>query len=320
MVGSVLLLVSLSHTLARELALLPDGHEAGAEPESEGGAKEEATALKTDNDVDVALLANSGVEDSGDLQLQGAHQAGEVGVVRENGHDVLEQDAGRGEVGELAQGGAEVYFKTGEFGGTGGIGGGESSLGAMAGSGGGIGLACGRVGGSGGAVCVLGAGSGVLRVAVRRVLGVGDRSAAHIEGGREGKNSLGKVFFGGQAGASACARGEVSGDRAEESVVVGLAGRGVVGRQGWCADWAGSWWCSGLDGTGWGCGIVYRARGISAAADGGTARAGGVLLSAARCEASLRFVYGAQLSTTNPRTPALNISMPVCTTRHAIPP
>lgn len=50
------------------------------------------------------------------------------------------------------------------------------------------------------------------------------------------------------------------------------------GRAGLVRSWAGSWWCR--------CGmpvcVLYRARGISAAADGGTARAGGVFLPAVR--------------------------------------
>lgn len=189
-IGSVLLLVTLGDALAGEFALLPDGDEAGAESQSESGAEEETAALQTDDDVDVALLADGGVESGGDLQLESADQVGESCVVGEDGHDVLEQDAGGGEVGELAQGGAQAHFKTGEFGGTGGIGGGESSLGAMVGGGGGVGLVGGRVGGGGGLVDGLGAGSGVVRVAVRRVLSVGDGSATHIE--REGEGGRGE--------------------------------------------------------------------------------------------------------------------------------
>lgn len=232
MVGSVLLLVALGHTLAGELALLPDRHEASTEPQRKSGAKEEATALKTNNNVDLAFLANSGVEDGCDLELEGAHKVGEVGVVGENGHDILKEDAGRREVGELAQGGAQVYFKTGEFGGTGGIGGGESSLGGIAGSGGRVGLASGRVGGGGGSVDVLGGGSGVVGVAVRRVLGVRDRSAAHIEG---------SFFYNGWAWAHRWAvearqlvvgvRSAVQGPR-ESGVQIGSSGLGT--RQG-CA-------------------------------------------------------------------------------------
>jgi hypothetical protein len=58
----------------------------------------------------------------------------------------------------------------------------------MVGSGGGIGLAGGRVRGSRGSVGVLGRGRGVVGVAVRRVLSVGDGSATHIEGLEGGKN------------------------------------------------------------------------------------------------------------------------------------
>jgi hypothetical protein len=217
-IGSVLLLVALSDALARELALLPDRDETRAESQRKSRAKEEATALKTNNNVDAALLANGGVESSCDLELQSAHKVGEVGVVGEDGHDVLEQDARRREIGELAQGGAEVYFKTGEFGGTGGIGGGESSLGAMARVGGRIRLAGGRVRGSRGAVGVLGGGRGVVGVAVRRVLSVGDRSAAHIEGGREGKTAGGKgVFSVGELGRQLVRGRSVSGARADGS-------------------------------------------------------------------------------------------------------
>ena len=59
---------------------------------------------------------------------QSLEQAG----VCEDGQNVLEQDARGGEVGELAQRALELYFKIGEFGGGGGTGGGESSLGGIA--------------------------------------------------------------------------------------------------------------------------------------------------------------------------------------------
>lgn len=49
----------------------------------------------------------------------------------EDRHDVLEQDARLGEVLELPQRRPQLYFKTGEFGGTGGSGGGLSSLGGI---------------------------------------------------------------------------------------------------------------------------------------------------------------------------------------------
>ena len=47
-------------------------------------------------------------------------------VIREDREDVFEQDTWGWEVGELAQGLAQLYFKTGEFGGAGGRGGGLS--------------------------------------------------------------------------------------------------------------------------------------------------------------------------------------------------
>jgi hypothetical protein len=56
----------------------------------------------------------------------------EQGGVGEDGQDVLEQDARLREVGELAQGALKLYLKTGEFGGGGGTGGGEPSLGGIA--------------------------------------------------------------------------------------------------------------------------------------------------------------------------------------------
>jgi hypothetical protein len=52
-------------------------------------------------------------------------------VVGENGQDVFEEDARRGEVRELAERTPQSYLKTGEFGGAGGGGGGESSLGGI---------------------------------------------------------------------------------------------------------------------------------------------------------------------------------------------
>lgn len=56
--------------------------------------------------------------------------------IGEDGQDILEQNSRRGEIRELAQGGAQSYLKTGEFGGAGGIGGGESDFGGIWESGG----------------------------------------------------------------------------------------------------------------------------------------------------------------------------------------
>jgi hypothetical protein len=94
---------------------------------------------------------------------------------REDGHNVLEENALGGEVGVLSQSISQSYFKIGELGGTGGRGGGLASFGAMRvqlgvrGGRGGVGLDRGRVRGSGCAVDVLGAGALVFRVPVRRV-------------------------------------------------------------------------------------------------------------------------------------------------------
>jgi hypothetical protein len=82
--------------------------------------------------------------------------------------------------------------------------------------------------GSRGAVDVLGGGSGVVGVAVRRVLSVGDRSAAHIEGGREGKIAGGKgVFWWASWCVSLCegVRSAVQGPT--DRFVLGLAGSGL---------------------------------------------------------------------------------------------
>ena len=64
--------------------------------------------------------------------------------IGKDGKDVFEENSLGGEVGKLAEGAVEPYLKTGEFGGTGGRGGGESEV----------------LGGGGGIGCVLGVGSG----------------------------------------------------------------------------------------------------------------------------------------------------------------
>lgn len=51
--------------------------------------------------------------------------------IGKDGQDILEENARLGEVRELAQRRLQLYLKTGEFGGGGGMGGGESSLGGM---------------------------------------------------------------------------------------------------------------------------------------------------------------------------------------------
>ena len=127
----------------------------------------------------------------------------------EERHDVLEQDALLGPVGELPQPTPEhgfeagqlrtIYLSTGLFGGTGGRGGGESSLGGILYCSSGLavgavelGMRLGlswvrfgrrRVRRSGRLVGALGAWVGVRRVTVRWMLVEGDGLAGH--GGRE---------------------------------------------------------------------------------------------------------------------------------------
>lgn len=117
---------------AGELALLANSGKGHTEAQSQGGAKEEATGVKTNNDIGLAR----GGKGLGDLQLEGVEEGG-VGLrVGKEGHDVDKVDAGDGEVGELAQVLAEDYLCTGELGGGGGGGGGLSSRGILGGGGG----------------------------------------------------------------------------------------------------------------------------------------------------------------------------------------
>lgn len=137
----------LLHVLCRlagagELAPLADRHKRGAQTQRKRRTEQEAARVQADNDVG---LLGEGLRD---VQLEGVDERLEQAWVREDGQDVLEQDARGGEVGELAQCALEFYFKIGEFGGGGGTGGGESSLGGIALERG-VGLACGRVGSGG---------------------------------------------------------------------------------------------------------------------------------------------------------------------------
>jgi hypothetical protein len=70
------------------------------------------------------------------VKFQGANKGLMERRVGEDREDILEQNSRGGEVRELAQGTAQSYLKTGEFGGAGGIGGGESDLGGLGESGG----------------------------------------------------------------------------------------------------------------------------------------------------------------------------------------
>jgi hypothetical protein len=124
-IGTVLLLVALGLELAGKLALLSDGNEASTETESERGTEQETARLETDNDVGnlVELCAN--------LELESLDEVCVELWRREDGHNVLEKNALGGEVGVLSQSISQSYFKIGEFGGTGGRGGGLDSFGAI---------------------------------------------------------------------------------------------------------------------------------------------------------------------------------------------
>lgn len=116
---AVLLFVAGLLGRAWQLARLPHGGEAGAQAQGEGGAEEEAAGVQADDDVWGAAMV-----EGEHLELEGADEGGVEGRVGEEGEDIDEVDAGDGEVGEVSQGRLELYLCTGEFGGTGGSGGG----------------------------------------------------------------------------------------------------------------------------------------------------------------------------------------------------
>lgn len=135
---TVLLLIARGLGGTRQLALFPHGHKARAQTKSEAGSEEKASGLQADDDV--WSLAFGVV--AGDVEFEGADESFVQVGVAEEGEDVFEEDARRGEVWKLAQGSVESYLKTGEFGGGGGSGGGLSGD-----FGGGIWMVSGRVGG-----------------------------------------------------------------------------------------------------------------------------------------------------------------------------
>lgn len=124
----------LLHVLSRDagagqLALLPDGHEAGVEPQGQRGPEQEAPGVQANDDIRLDGVA--GAAEVQELQLEGAEEGVVDGRVEEPWHDIQEVDTGDGEVGEAAEGLLEAYLCTGEFGGGGGGGGGLSSRGIV---------------------------------------------------------------------------------------------------------------------------------------------------------------------------------------------
>lgn len=165
-IGAVLLLVSGSDAGTGHLALLADGNEGGAHSQGERGAEEEATGIKTDNDIglDMGEL---------DLELESVEES-LVGVdVLEEGEDIDKVDAGDGEVGEGLQGGHQLYLCTGEFGGGGGGGGGLASRGILVD----VGLHVG--------VLVLGEGNKVCHLGGRFGVGAHDEREKRGKGGKK---------------------------------------------------------------------------------------------------------------------------------------
>lgn len=122
---AILLLIGNRLRRTRQLALLANWDKGSAQPQRQAGTKQEASGIQTNDDLGL-LVGAVGLDQ---MQFKGPHEQLMEFRVGEERKDVDEVDARRGEVGELAQGGAQLYFKTGEFGGGGGMGGGESCLG-----------------------------------------------------------------------------------------------------------------------------------------------------------------------------------------------
>lgn len=127
---TVLLLVGGRHARARELALLADRHEAGTQTEGKRRTEEEAARIEAN--YNVGLDGRGEIEN---LEFKGAEELLMNLGVLEEGQDVDEVNALDGEVLEATELLEKGYLCTGEFGGTGGGGGGLSSRGILAGVG-----------------------------------------------------------------------------------------------------------------------------------------------------------------------------------------
>lgn len=130
-VGSVFLLVGGRHAGTGHLALLADGHEARIETQSERRPKEETPRVQPHHDIGLLVELEA-------LELEGAQQGEVGGGGLEERQDVDEVDAGDREIGEVTKRAEQSYLCTGEFGGTGGGGGGLSSRGIVGGQNGGF--------------------------------------------------------------------------------------------------------------------------------------------------------------------------------------
>lgn len=103
----------------RELAPLANRRKARAQPQGQAGAEEEASGVEADHDIGLLTIG-----DGEDLEFERSDEGFVERGRGEQWQDVDEVDAGDGEVGKLSQGAAQAYLCTGEFGGTGGRGGG----------------------------------------------------------------------------------------------------------------------------------------------------------------------------------------------------
>jgi hypothetical protein len=125
------ILAILFHVLSgsarsRELALLADSSKRNTETERKTRAEEEATGVKAYDNIRL------GGESLGDLKFESIDKGGMGGWVGEERHNIDKVDTRDREVGEASQRLAQAYLCTGEFGGTGGGGGGLSSRGILA--------------------------------------------------------------------------------------------------------------------------------------------------------------------------------------------
>lgn len=124
---SVLLLVGGGNTWTWNLALLANWSELASESQSETWAEKEASGIKRNDNVWL------GWEAVDDLELEGKEESLLQRWVGEEWEDVDKVNALDWEIWEVTQRSVQSYLCTGEFGGTGGIGGGlgEASRGIL---------------------------------------------------------------------------------------------------------------------------------------------------------------------------------------------
>jgi hypothetical protein len=100
-VGAVLEVVGDAGDGGGELARLAHGDEAGVEAVGEGGSEDEAAGLNAEDEVDVFFDVIRG---------ERIDEFGEAGLIFEKRGDVIEEDAGLGEVGYGADEGLQLFY------------------------------------------------------------------------------------------------------------------------------------------------------------------------------------------------------------------